>query len=195
MITTLSVNQSELAQALKTLRKFIKRGQKDEAVFSLTDGMLTIDIGGITVKATASGKLHGQACIRWAYLIGVANVVPTEDPVVFRFEDNRLVIGSTSLPCIWQEVVADVIDLPMNPPLPIVLNLRGKYTDEHIARSGLTGVVFMAEERMHKLIDEAASTLAELGVSRVDVERVVEHALARAPGTGTSGDVESPDLM
>src|SRR5207247_10876476 len=117
----------------KTLRKFIKRGQKDDVVFSLTEGMLRIDIGGIAVKASAEGKLHGQACVPWASLIGLAKVVPTENPVIFRFEDRRLVIGSTSLPCIWQGVVTDLIELPMNPPLPVVLNLRGKYTDEQIA--------------------------------------------------------------
>lgn len=60
MILSLLVNGRELAAALKTLRKFTKRSQDPQLVFTFDDNLLTIDAPGIKLKATGLVRSRGR---------------------------------------------------------------------------------------------------------------------------------------
>lgn len=94
-----------------------------------------------------------------------------------KVEAGRLIIGSSSLPCTWQESIIELIEMPIDAPLLDVLRLRTKYTDEQIARSGLTEAVWESERRMNELIVQASHLLAPLGVERETVARIVEESV------------------
>lgn len=179
MLSSIVVSQRELADAFKTLRTYIRRYENVEAVFTFNEGALTIDVPGIKVRVSGKSSLCGQAYVRWYYLYCVAAEVPTDDPVLIRVEAGRLIIGSTSLPCNWQETIAKLIEMPMDAPLSDILELRLQYDDEQIARSGLTEIVWNAELRMHELVNQAAALLEQFGVEYVEILQLVEDSLKR----------------
>jgi hypothetical protein len=177
MILSLLVNGRELAAALKTLRKFTKRSQDPQLVFTFDDNLLTIAAPGIKLKAMGLGSLKGQAYVYWHSLRGVAAVPPSDEEVMMKVEAGRLIIGSSSLPCTWQESILELIEMSMDAPLLDMLRLRMKYNDEQIARSGLTEAVWESERRMNELIVQASRLLAPLGVDRKTVARIVEESV------------------
>jgi hypothetical protein len=67
----------------------------------------------------------------------------------------------------------------MDPPLPVLLGMRLKYTDEEIAQSGLTDSLAKAEAKGKTLVGRATNALEPLGVVREDIERLVGDAVKR----------------
>lgn len=173
----LQVNCIELAQALKILRKFIKFNSREEAIISFEDGTLMIGAVGMRVTASAKGIWPGQARVASSYILHIAKSLPATDPLPLRVEEGRMHIANYSVPCIWQDVGTNVIQLPMDPPLATVLGVRLRYTDDEIAQSGLTEVVRVAEERRDALIAKAVNILSVLGIQPVDLRRIIDERL------------------
>lgn len=141
--------------------------------------LLTINAPGIKVKVAGTGSFRGQAYVSWDNLIGVANIPPTDDPVMIKVEAGRLIIGMTSMPCVWQESIADIIEMPDDAPLRAILELKKQYTEEQIARSGLIATLWKAEHRKYELISQAACLLEPFGIEYEDLLQFVEDALER----------------
>jgi hypothetical protein len=135
--TAFLVGRRELVEALKTVRKFMKRKRDVEIIFTFNGNVLTIDAGGMTLDLSGEGSLVGQAYVYWGHLLGIAAVPPSEEKLILKIQAGYMIIGTTYLPCTWQESILEVIDFPMEATLEVILALRLKHTDEQIARSGL----------------------------------------------------------
>ncbi len=180
MIFELQVNRNELAEGLKKLRKLIKPRQAGEAILSFESGLLMVELGSITVQATAEGLLRGLVRVSGKSVLNLAEALPANDPLLIKVETERLHIGGLSLPCIWHDADEPTIGLPMDAPLTALLGVRYKYTEEQIFRSGLTDPIAEAEARRKMLTCNAANKLEPLGVRLEDVERLVDESLRRA---------------
>lgn len=172
MTSTFVANRSELAEAFKLLLKFHKRRTDIQAVLTFDNDSLAIDANGITVRATGTGSLQGQAYVNWRSLLGLATIMPEGDAVLIKVEASHLIVGTTTIPCSWQESIINVIEHPMDPPLLMTLRLKDKYTDEEIVRSGLLEKVWEAERQMEEMIVQAAAIVRPLDVNAGDVRKL-----------------------
>lgn len=177
MTSSFVANRNELAAAFKTLKRFLRRRTDIEAVLTFDNDRLSIDANGITVRASGTGSLQGQAYLNWRSLLGLATIMPEGDAVLIKVEAGHLIIGTTTIPCIWQESIIELIEHPMDAPLLMTLQLKNKYTDEQIVRSGLLEKVWEAERQMDEMIVQAATLLGPLGIGANDIRQLVDEAL------------------
>ena len=71
------------------------------------------------------------------------------------------------------------IQLPMDAPLPVLLGLPLRYSDQEIFQSGLSNPHSEAVRKRRMLITKAANALEPLGVARGDVEKLVDETIKR----------------
>src|SRR5262245_11615441 len=135
MNSSFVVNRNEFAAALGTLKRFVRRTDV-EAILTFDDDRLSIDVNGITVRASGIGSLQGQAYVFWYSLLGLATIMPEGDSILIKVEAGYLMIGGTTMiRCTWQESILKLIEHPMDAPLLMTLRLKDKYTDEQLVRS------------------------------------------------------------
>jgi len=173
----LRVNRSDLAASLNMLRKTVKRKTKLDAVFTFEKGMLVVFLDGVAVETPAEGEFPGMVRIPGIKALTLFQVLPAEDPLTIAHDGERLYIGSFSMPCIWHNVEPNPIQLPIDAPLPVLLGLRLKYSDQEIFQSGLSNPLSEAERKRKLLTTKAANNLEPLGVTRAEVEKLVEQAV------------------
>lgn len=176
----LEVNRAELVEGLEKLRKLVKKPKPHmEAVFSFEEGNLVVFLNGVSIFASAEGSLPGMARISGIRAISLSKAIPTDDPLTVALEEGRLSFGSLSIPCTWHDVEPNPIQLPIDPPLTVMLGVRMKYSEDEIFKSGLSKPVGEAEAQRNMLIRRAANALEPLGVHISDVERLVDDTLRR----------------
>ncbi|HWN08413.1 MAG TPA: hypothetical protein VNO50_03925 [Pyrinomonadaceae bacterium] len=175
----LKVNRKELIDGLNLLRKTAKPKKNMEAVLTFEDGNFVVFVNGVSIEATAQGAFPGMVRIPAAQAITLAKVLPPEDPLTIAYEETRLYIGTFSMPCVWHNVEPNPIQLPINPPFTVLLGLPLKYSDQEIFQSGLSKPLDEAQRRRKLLTTKAVNLLLEFGVSRAEVEKLIEESIKR----------------
>jgi hypothetical protein len=175
----LKVNRKELIDGLILLRKTAKPKKNMEAVFSFEKSNFVVFVNGVSIEASAEGEFPGLVRIPAAQAITLSKLLPPEDPLTIAHDEERLYIGTFSMPCTWHNVQAHPVQLPIDASLPMLLGLRLKHTDEEIFQSGYSNPLGEAEHKKKMLITKAANALEPLGVKRADVERLVDETVKR----------------
>jgi hypothetical protein len=173
----LKVNRAELISGLNLLRKTAKPKKNMEAVLSFEKGNFVVFVNGVSIEASAEGEFPGLARIPAAQAITLSKVLPPEDPLTIAHDEKELYIGTFSMPCAWSNVDPHPIQLPIDAPLPLLLGLRLKYTDQQVFQSGYSNPLGEAERKRKLLITKASNALEPLGVKRADVEKLVDEAV------------------
>jgi len=176
----LRVNRPELEDALKKARKFLKPKDRSEAVFSFDQGSLRVQMVGMTFTATAEGVWPGQARVPIASMGIFLSGIPGADWIEVRIHGDRLGISTLSVPCAWDPIPTQAIQLPLDPSLLMILQLSLAHSREHIAASGLEKVLEGAEKRRDELVEKAAELLRDLAVSPSDLLDMVDGCIARS---------------
>jgi hypothetical protein len=176
----LKVNRSELLDGLIRLKKAAKPKKNMEAVLSFERGNFVVFINGVSIDASASGEFPGLVRIDASKAINLAKALPSEDPLTIAHDEERLYIGTFSLGCTWHNVQLHPVQLPIDPPLPLLLGLRLKHSNQEIFQSGYSNPVGEAEHKARMLITKAANALEPLGVKRADIEKLVDDAVRAA---------------
>jgi hypothetical protein len=176
----LKVNRKDLIDGLNRLRKAAKPKKNMEAVLSFENGNFIVFINGVSLDAQASGEFPGLVRIDASKAISLAKVLPPDDPLTIAHDEKRLYVGTFSLGCTWHNVKAHPVQLPIDPPLPLLLGLRLKYSHKEIFESGYSNPLGEAEHKAKMLITKAANALESLGVKREDVEKFVDEAVRTA---------------
>ena len=143
----LTIARVELNEAFRLLKKLCKPRPDEEAVLSYDGGCLHIELGGMTVTPGATGTWPGQVRIPGSYLMALAKLPPTGDPLLLKVENGRIHFGSSSVGCTSQDAWTRVIELPMNATTAQILSLRFEYSLEEIEAAGYAKVVSETEER------------------------------------------------
>jgi len=173
------VSRSELEDALKRARKFLKPKDASGAVFSFDQGSLQVQMVGMTFAAAAEGVWPGQARVSTASMRIFLSGIPGADRIEVRIQADRLCISTLSVPCTWDPIPTQTIRLPLDPNLVMILQLPLAYSLEHIAASGLEKMLEGAERKRDELVQKAAELLRELAVEPSDVLSVVEACIVR----------------
>jgi hypothetical protein len=174
MMPKLWIKHDDFLTALRPVVKQIPSGDVSHAVLSFQKETLEIGLIGMTCGVPARGHWPGQARVGASFVRSLLSPPPTEDPVCIRVEEGRLHVGNFSTKCKWDGSPARVIELPMGPPLYMILQLPFRYSREHIEISGLTKVLEEAETKRNELMDQAVQILAPLLVTVADVRRLVD---------------------
>lgn len=175
----LKVIRKELLDGLILLRKTAKPKKNMQAVFSFEKGNFVVFVNGVSIEASAEGEFPGLIRIPAPQAITLSKLLPPEDPLTVAHDEQRLYIGTFSMPCTWHNVAAHPVQLPIDAPLPTLLGLRLKYTHEEIFQSGYSNPLSEAEHKRGMLITKAANALEPLGVKRADVEKLVDETVNR----------------
>jgi hypothetical protein len=72
-----------------------------------------------------------------------------------------------------QQMSAGIADIPIDAPLPDVLELLVKFRPEEISDSGLSARVLAAQEEASALIDRAMKALAPLEIKREELSQFI----------------------
>jgi hypothetical protein len=142
----LTITKKALNEAFRLLKKLCKPRHDEEAVLSYDGGCLHIELGGMTVTPTATGTWSGQVRIPGSYIMGLAKLPPTGDPVIVKVEDDWIYFGSTSFKCKSQDSLGRLIELSMNATAADILSLRFQYSETEIEAAGYTKVVKETEK-------------------------------------------------
>lgn len=184
----LKVNRKELLDGLSRLKKAAKPKKNMEAVLSFEKGNFVVFINGVSIDASATGAFPGLVRIDASKAINLAKALPPDDPLTIAHDEERLYIGTFSLGCTWHNVTAHPVQLPIDAPLPLLLGLRLKYSDQEIFQSGYSNPLGEAEHKRKMLITKAANALEPLGVKRAEVENLVDEAVKRINKVVVSND-------
>lgn len=188
MLHNLRVNRGELLDGLKQLSRLVKKKGVGQGSLTYEQGVLVIDLGGVSFEAAAEGDFPRRVRISGLALLKLANVLPDDDPVILKIEDDRLFIGSLSLPIQHTEEEQpggkDEEHIPhlIETPLYFLLGLEYRYSDDAIIRSGYWEKVNEARGEKERLIQAASYKLSPLGVTKTDVAEMVEKAIRRING-------------
>jgi hypothetical protein len=172
----LQVNRAELVEGLTNLRKAVKRTVMD-AVFTYEKDKLIVFLDGVQIEAAAVGKFPGMVRIPGTKALSLSQVLPKDDPLTIAHDEQRLFIGTFSMPCTWHDVEPKPIQLPMDAPLPVLLGLPLKYSDQGVFQSGLANPLAEAIRKRKMLVTKAANALEPLGVKRGEVEKLVDEVV------------------
>lgn len=177
MDAALQVNRRHLISGIQTIRRTTTPAERGEALLEFEDGRLCIYCGGVDVQAEAVGHWSGRAHVASSFLMRAERAIPTDDPLMLVVADGRLQLGSLRIRCSWDGTRAPVIHLPMNPNLRTLLTVSRQFSDSAIAGSGISELVTEAEERLRRALDSAARTLEPIGISRHDLESLINTKL------------------
>ena len=180
---SVNVSNADLKDALRQLSRILSKKEPAEAVLVMEDGELLFELPGGPVGVDAVGEWSGRVRIQSHVVQRLGDNLPESDPLNIFVREDRLYFGDNfSVGCVLSGVDAYSIELPIDPPIWMILGLRMQHPEDAIERAGLKRRVTEAEERAARLIARAAETLAPLGVEMDDVRRVVEAAFRRKIG-------------
>lgn len=177
---SVKVDRTECAGALRMLTTFIKRKQPVEAVLTLTDRLLRIDLPGNGVSMPADGQWNGVVRVPGHFLVVLVQALPTVDPLPIYVRDGRLYVDRQSVQCSVQEASDERIELLLNASLVDILCTRLNHSDEEIERSGLTPLVRKAEAHRDATVAKAYDLLLTLNVRQDDLRSLVDESIRRS---------------
>jgi len=180
----LSVPRPGLEKAFRLLRKLCRPKRGEEAVLSFDGACLHIDCAGMTVAPAADGIWPSQIRIPADFLMALARIPPSGDPVRFSVKDGRLHVGSCSIACILQAAWTKSIELPMTPSLAQIVALQFTHTAEEIATAGYSKLVDDAESAAESRIAKAAKQLEDLMVEPEELRKFAYATIRRKIAEG-----------
>ena len=173
----LAVEKKPFLNALKSLRISVRARQKDEAIISFADGLLSIKMQDSVVQVPATGTWTGSAKIVARTLIPIVTFPPDPDPLPLRFHDERFFIAGWSVNGSWHADGVQELVVPENATCLELAALRRRYSEAQLEDAGLLHEVRNAEQTVKSQLALAATALVDVGVSEDDLRVLVERKL------------------
>lgn len=172
----LEVQRDDLTQALRTLRRVMKPTSHEKLVLTFENGQLVIACVGASTAIDASGRWTGSVTVSSRSLFSLGRPPSDSDPIRLEVQDGRLRIGKLSVPCKWNELKDPQIELPLNPPLLLLLSLARTYSATEIAsQSGdVAKLIGSATRRANQIISDVHRSLAPFGIPKAAVTEFVQ---------------------
>jgi hypothetical protein len=158
-------------QAFRIPRK-LRSGNR--AVLGFDGSYLTVEVFDQMFVARATGVWPGNARVSATLIAALKQAPPAGDPLLVRYDGERLSIGSMRVDCVWQPVSAALTSAPAARDWIAALALRYSTPRGRIVTDGLANSIADAERKLSQLVARVARSLAPLGVTREDVRNLVE---------------------
>lgn len=183
MQNTVSVSRESFLQAMKPLRRFVKRKDPGEAIISMEAEELSISALGVSTGMPAFGRWLGEVKIPTRFVLMLSMAPPAGDPLILEVKDGRFRIAGLSVGCTLNDAWKSEIPLPLDPTPAQVLDLLFRYGPERIEKAGLSKRVAKAEASAMRKVAAAADILAPLGVTVEDLKALVVRKLKERAGS------------
>ena len=174
---SLAVEKKPFLNALKSLRISVRARQKDEAILSFADGLLSIKMQDSVVHVPATGTWTGSAKIVARTLIPIVTFPPDSDPLPLRFQGERFYVAGWSVNGTWHAEGVQELVVPENANSLEIAALRRRYTDGQLEDAGLLQEVRNAEQTVKSQLALVAKALVDVGISEDDLHALVERKL------------------
>ena len=182
----LTVPRAGLEDAFRLLRRLCKPKKGEEAVLSFDGACLHIECAGMTVTPAAQGEWPAQVRMSSEFLLTLAKIPPSGDPVSFSVSEGHLSIGSTSITCTVQPAWSKTIELPMNATPAQIFAPRFTHTPAEIEAAGYSKTVAQARGWADGQIAKAAKSLKGLPIAPAELESFVYGTMQRKISEGFS---------
>jgi hypothetical protein len=177
------IAHSELQLTLHTMASLVGRASGD-AGWTFQDGTLTLAWAGGSRTFVGVGAGTGTVQVRGADMVGIAAVLDdssgVDADVEVRAEDKRLFLGGFSVEGLLLPSASGTVPqlLPVDASLRDVLRLPFLYEADVIAAAGLAAASAGAKAERAKLVQEALSILAPVGMTAQALDACVDACLA-----------------
>lgn len=179
MDSKLSVNPKELKDAFKKIKLSDRKLAVGEVAFSFKDGFLELQTQGVSVQIPASGTWTGRVRVNVHNLRPMIQFPPKDNPLIIRYENNRLLFGSYSIPVQLEDISPPPTLIPMDLTWIELLRLKLEYPEATLISSGIKPKIEKAEEKLVSKVLKAADILKETGVSGKELMDLVRHKLLK----------------
>jgi len=179
MIWTVEVRRPDFLDALRIVSSSSRESPQARVAFTFSDGFLSVESIGGKVRLPATGTWLGSAIVPAELLSRLIPALPEEDPLRLQATDTQFTISHLLLPCECHEKTEATGQLhaeliPANPTLHEILKLRDAYTPEAIEAAGLAPAIKAAEEKVDRILAEAATVLQPFRVTEEELLLLVE---------------------
>jgi len=113
----LKVVLAEFKRAMKLFKSYDRGKRAPEALIAHSNGMLSFEALGEAAVVRAEGEWHGRAEVSARILALLARVPPSENPLLIRYRDGKLQIGTVVVGCRWTDEGAEIVERLENPGL------------------------------------------------------------------------------
>jgi hypothetical protein len=176
-----SVEIADLKTGLKTLFSSTSKGKQAESEyfdFSANDGEMTLDGQGFSYTCPAEVRNSGSARVPYGIMDRLRPMLATlkEKSVTVSVTDGQFKLGGTCITNVDIKILPSesrIAELPIDAPLPMVLALTTRFTDQELEDSGLHKRALKAMAEADGFIDSAAQVLEPLGITREAVRTFV----------------------
>lgn len=172
-----TVARESFLAAMRPLRRFVKRKDPGEAIISMEGEDLFISAMGVSTAMPAVGEWAGEVRIPARFVLALAVVPPSGDPLTIEVAEGRLRIGSLSISCTLSDSWMSEIPLPLDATPAQILSLRFQYSPERIEKAGLAKRLAAEDAAAMKRIMKAWKELEPLGVKVEDLKTLVKETL------------------
>lgn len=177
VLAQLEADAPAFKSALASLSRVVGPKTRDHVILSYDEDGLRLETAGAEMAVPATGRWTGQARVAGAALLRMHRVLPRLGQLPIRVEEEKLYLGGTALPCIWEETTQPSIPLPLNLTDLDVLKLARVYPAERLEAAGIGTRVADAEAWLASMLDRAANILEPLGIGRETLEALAERRL------------------
>lgn len=171
MKNRLEVTRQDFATAFRPLRRVDSRG---DALLAFEGGFLSVEAGDRAAVVHAEGEWQGRARFSANILRALAEVPPSEDPVVFEFLDDRLRIGTMVIGCKWETVSARFIRDVTKPDYLDLIAMDRTLPRSEIRGTTLARQIRTAQATLAARIAKAAKLLEVADIEEGDLWNLVE---------------------
>ncbi|MCX8014763.1 MAG: hypothetical protein N2748_01975 [candidate division WOR-3 bacterium] len=170
----LEVNTEKLRHGLNLITKFSQpKRYGGESVLSYKDGILTINNKGFTFRIEAKGKWQGSVIVPTIYLSELGKLLPSDPIIIIKTIGNQFYLGPSGFDCITYNEEIPYIELPVEPPLWMILGLKFKYNNDELEKARILNMVKKAENDLQNIIEKVAKVLRPVGINATEIEKFI----------------------
>lgn len=97
----LTINRDEFLSALRLIKRVSKARPSQKALLTLEAESLHMELDDMAVTVKAQGSWPGKANVNAGFILVMAKVPPSGDPVEIVADDHTLRIGTSTTGCTW----------------------------------------------------------------------------------------------
>ena len=177
METHFKIDGSEFKKMMLDAKKVSKYSKG--TLIKISVQPINVEFGFVGMVRTIKGETEGycDAFVPFEILLSVAqtNSKPELDIIIkdgeFCFGISKICINSIKVNSLFS---GKEVSLPVNPTIFQILRLRKEYDEETLSKNKYLKMVESAEARLEERIYDAYRILADYGVSKKDIEKLIE---------------------
>jgi hypothetical protein len=177
--TEMIVDRRDLLQAIRSLQNAAGGKNPPELVLYSEAGHLVLRVGDSKSRIPGVGSLPGRAFISGLLVKILPKMIPNIPEIAITRADDRIAFDRNRIGCRWEDTLPAEVPFPLQEDWLEALCLREKYSLREIEEMGYKPRYESALQERDRHISQAYDNLAALGVSRQELQDLVELTVRR----------------